>query len=251
MGLHRAQPRLTSELITRIRDEIGDPLVTRTGQTLNESQAEFSNSRILGVINDIAIQLDKERFIMGGGETLLHTTLAYTGQSTALPQQATVGGFDGLLKVEDYSNTLIPDNIPYVNPGEIENYAIDGPRCYTIMGESFTQDITNGTPVVAEPGAVILLRPAIDTTLRLTYFAPPVLISGTASGGASVTYAERHTATMLWFELWSLKAAKSLRSKYNEFSPQQQERLDEVMKQFKQMGRAALGPQRIARTRRG
>ena len=123
---------------TRVRQVTGD---TDT-DTDNQS---FSDALIDNAVNDMLVEMQNKMNGPQVGAALVSTSLSYTGDSTALP---TAANYETIFKVEDISDTSKPVELTYVDPEEIERWAISNSnltnnllpshRFYTILGATTT-----------------------------------------------------------------------------------------------------------------
>lgn len=233
MALARVAPLDRDAMVARIRIEVEDPSALATGQAIPESQRDFSDATVIAALEDAFIQLQHEILLVEPSESIQPgTTTHVAGTGAALPS-GFLSSVDLIYKVENYDDPDNPIGMDYVSALEIDRFSGAGPSRWTYI--SSTPSGASGHPT-----GVIQVRPDADMALRVWALRGPII------PGAGT---DAHGYTARWRELIQLKAARILRSRHDEFRIQQQQRLDELKRNFNSLAKAVQGPQRIRLTR--
>lgn len=233
----RVEAETVATLITRVRDELGDPIVDPQGNTI--TSPAYTITHIRNALNDTMIELGRMLRLGHRGEALQAVELTYTEDSTRrgvdLPDGVLVSA---IFEVEDVVSSSIqqPRPLTYVAMTEISRYDRNVedirtfPYYYTLH--------------VEEENYRIMIRPQPDAgrVFRIWYAATPLV---TCDDDESLPLAAE------WRELIGIMAARKLLSRNGELTADLKERYLEQMEQFKQFATRNKGPQRVRNVNRG
>jgi len=230
----RASPATMAALITRVRDELGDPSVDHEGNTIPEGARRWSDSRCLRTINDALIALQVK--IQGGhpGEFLVRSSpLFYPDAGADLNLSSTIGGSSVYAVFLANESGDIVRELNYVGLSEVERF---GGRYSAEKANRYT--ITSNTT-----GAVILkIRP------RPSGFR--VVIDMVAEPVTAGAQTDTSPISVRWQELLVLEAAYALMAPDDEFGLQAMDRLTALRQDFQKHAGRRKGIARIQRRRR-
>ena len=222
MAIARAGLDTLANLRTAVRKEVNDA---------DSASYRFTNAEVDDAIEAALIALHTKVSVRDPGPSMRHVTMAYTADadSVALPADTL---YKPIIGLEDYDTATDPKLIQYVPHTQLEGAGEDrwGNRtlAYTLLASATGEAIA------------LRQRPSTAKTLRITYL-DEALLAG--ADGDNVPISRR------WYELISLHAAKQLRSIEGEWTPDQESRYRDGLKDFDSAGRQYQGPRFIPTTR--
>lgn len=235
MTVSRATADAISAILTRVRDEIGDPATDHEGNTIPAGSRRWSDDRIRRTVNDQLIALQVR--VQGGhaGEFLVRSSpMLYPSEGADLNISSAIGGGSVYAVYLSDQDGQILRELNYVGISELERF---GSRLQT--SERPTRySITSNTT-----GAVIIkIRPR-PTGVYVVFdkVAEPVTASATT---------DTSPLSVRWQELLVLESAYALMSPDDEFGLQALDRLELLRAEFTKHAGRRKGVTRVQNRRR-
>lgn len=235
MTVARATSDAISAILTRVRDELGDPATDHEGNTIPAGSRRWTDDRIRRTVNDQLIGLQVR--IQGGhaGEFLVRSSpMLYPESGADLNASSQIGGGSiYAVYLADQDGQILRE-LNYVGISELERF---GSRLQTTERPS-RYTITSNTT-----GAVIIkIRPRpIGVFVVLDTVAEPV-----SSSAATDT----SPLSVRWQELLTLESAYALMSPDDEFGLQAMDRLSFLRAEFTKHAGRRKGVTRVQNRRR-
>jgi len=235
MAVARATADTLATLATRVAREVGD-----SGNT------EFTLvSDVYPAINDMLIEMGNHLALRHTGEAMLYVDFTYSSTGDPpVPVDLPAGILDAqVFRMQDYTRTTAPQEIPYVSPLEMADYgnaeivsSTRGRLRYTLFGPTTDH---NTHRVLLTP------RPQGSVEVRVHYVATPFIFN-------PILTTDTHPLSADWRETIWLGASIKLLRRDGEATMEQIRQFEgRLWPQFVRHSNRQRGPQRVRRRRRG
>ncbi len=244
MALVRSTIETFTQVVTRIRREVGDPSTDLSNNTIPEAARRFSDLLdIFPAINDMLRTMANIVGIKAPQSAIQFQDITYTEAAdySGMALDSDIPGED-VVFVTDVTDPLVPTEIFFLYPQELQQVPAQDTvpveisrRFYSIMGNT-----------ASAPASRILIRPsAVGRVFRLYYLDTPFV-----SNDTDVPLGDNAPFSARWAQLIGLGAALQLLSPDDEQTVGIATRYAEQMRIFNDFVKAQRQQRRVRMVRR-